>query len=388
MKTFGQGAKIHFSPFGRSIFISLRRDVAILGSNTVSVMCKIEQVTSRMASIGLHLPHEQGAWRNILSTCISMGLNARSPQEQLSLLNDLKRGLRLKLRGVPQPEPFLSEFPNNPPDSLISSAYSEDDPPTSVPQVQPDGVNKDLVLRKSSKLLKATAVDAVASQANPQQALAGMMHQFMVTMMHSLGGGGQSAGSEIPSLQILAPQTKAKQATKATEVQRQATPQAALADAAQNDQVTQAALPTQQADQQKEQQATASPFTLPKVPSTTMEPEEQAALVEQAMRNREANKKAAGKAKAKAKSKAKAKAKSLNTKPGPKCKATAKSVAKATAKPEARQKSTGKVIQKIEVGGKTFSEACRRKYYPEGCSKCRWTAGCTPSCFKDRKVRS
>ena len=136
LKTFGQGAKIHFSVFGRSIFISLRRDVAILGSNTVSVMCKIEQVTSKMASIGLHLPHEQGAWRNILSTCISMGLNARSPQEQLSLLNDLKRGLRLKLRGVPQPEPFLT-----------------DDPPRSVPQVQPDG--EDPVLRKSSKLLKA-----------------------------------------------------------------------------------------------------------------------------------------------------------------------------------------------------------------------------------------
>ena len=170
----------------------------------------------------------------------------------------------------------------------------------------------------------------------------------------------------------LAPQTKAKQATKATEVQRQATPQTALADAAQNDQVTQAALPTQQADQQKEQQATASPFTLPKVPSTTMEPEEQ---VEQAMRNRESNKKAAGKAKAKAKSKAKAKAKSLNTKTGPKCKAKAKSVAKATAKPEARQKSAGKVIQKIKVDGKTFLEAYRRKYYPEGCSKCRWTGG-------------
>ena len=91
------------------------------------------------------------------------------------------------------------------------------------------------------------------------------------------------------------------------------------------------------------------------------------------------------KGKAKAKAKGKAKAKSA---PKPIPKASPKAKAKAKASPKASPKAQAEPGQKIyaDKSGQHITEAKRHRMYPQGCNRCRQVAGCTPSCWKKRKV--
>ena len=85
--------------------------------------------------------------------------------------------------------------------------------------------------------------------------------------------------------------------------------------------------------------------------------------------------KAQGKAKAKAKGKAKAKAKTCG-----------KAKAKASAKPKAKASAKAKAAGSVKPKGREYYKAMPRHkrilLRPDGCGKCRWMAGCSPSCFE------
>ena len=105
------------------------------------------------------------------------------------------------------------------------------------------------------------------------------------------------------------------------------------------------------------------------------------------------NTKSKTKAEAKAKSAAKANPKALHkAKASPK--AMPKGKAKAKASPKAPPKAQGVPMAAANPGkkpyvdkfGKPINDQVRHHMFPEGCLKCRQVAGCTPSCWKKRRV--
>lgn len=324
------------------------RDRAVIGSSTVPLAAKIDQIVTRMLAIGLHLPQEEGGWKPIMAAAMSAGLEAGPPAKQLMLLNELKRNLKLKLRGAASPTEFIAEFPAQVPEHLVMAAYDKDDPPCD----GGDSLNtsNELVLRRSSKLLKKEPHElALGTSNSPVSQSQCFMHAFMRVLgefqKHPSQNGEEST---IPSLQIFAPNDPAEESSAASAMPGPA--------------------PTLQPASAQPPGAPAQPLTLPQPALPPMDPTEQAALVERALKDRAADKKAAAKAKPKAKGKAKAKA-----------------VSKATAKSKSASKK-GRTITDITVDGRFIPAEIRKKRFSKGCSKCRYTTGCTPSCFMNRHL--
>lgn len=289
--------------------------------------------------------------------------------------------LKLRLRSLPATD-LLPEFPAHVPESVLAT-YDADDPPAGQGLQETSGATP-LALRRTSKLIKSQdpSQELATNQNNPAQ----FMSCFLKFMASMQGG----VAEEIPSLQIFAPKSKAPKALPNTAADNPAPPS------------SQAALPTLPAST-----SLASTSTSPTPQSTTapsdsdsqektllslppalpaMDPAEQAAMVTQALKEREAAKKAdkktapASKAKAKAKGKAKAKAKG-QAKAAP----VAKTHAKAS-QPPRRQTKKNRTITDLTVDGRFIPACVRKKRFATGCGKCRYVAGCTPSCFRGRTL--
>ena len=211
-------------------FLSVK-DMTCLRDEGIPTSVKIDTIVSRMLNLHLHLPTEPTV-KAIVSAGIAAGLVCNSAVDSLTLVREIKRRLKLNLKGKPQPPMHLVEYPASP--ALLPSwieAYQPDDQPTQERLNESDvqNLSSSIALRCSSKLLRPQNQLALAApsqpsqpsssssaQATPQTMMMQMFSQFgqfMQQQMHQQVHQQQPAGNI--NLQIYGPKRTSFGATPA-----------------------------------------------------------------------------------------------------------------------------------------------------------------------------
>ena len=301
------------------------RDRAVLADGRTPILSKAETVVSRLIALRLCLPSEM-AWRQIVGASLAAGLPCESAASSFHMLGEMKRILKQKVRGTQQGSEMLKDYPANPdlPGWLLSEAYLPDDQPLDPELVDEACVaarSNQVALRRTSKRLRATESGTGMDLALTTPQGGGQFINFMGQFMHFM---------QQQQQQQQAPQTQ----------QHPSSSSAYLSNlkifALRDTKIAARHVPEQ--DNMETPSPRTKPFTAGSSEGESMS--ERATVMEEALKQREAEKKAAG----------------------PKAKAKAK--AAATAKAKAKAKSA--------------------KFFSGGCGKCRRTPGCFPSCFKYR----
>lgn len=385
-------------------FLSVK-DMTCLRDEGIPTSVKIDTIVSRMLNLHLHLPTEPTV-KAIVSAGIAAGLVCNSAVDSLTLVREIKRRLKLNLKGKPQPPMHLVEYPASP--ALLPSwieAYQPDDQPTQERLNESDvqNLSSSIALRCSSKLLRPQNQLALAApsqpsqpsssssaQATPQTMMMQMFSQFgqfMQQQMHQQVHQQQPAGNI--NLQIYGPKRTSFGATPAGATTVASPTTVVAAPVAQSTPERQPALQNAIPNESQDtQQSEASPHQVEKVDKALqlpdlpeLPPPDQMEVIAAAAKKRtDANKENAKATKPKAKAKGKAKAKS---------KAKAKAKSKAMAKPDVSENDK----KATDHGNKAKAKAKAQAVVPKQKAKAKAKANpkakakamaCLPSSRRNR----
>ena len=395
------------------------KDIQILGGESNNTL-KLECLASRCSRLRLVCPSEPSV-RAILAAGVAHGANLGSHSESYAHSVTFKKILKQKVKQVSRQGTHLLHYPGSIdelPAELRSQAYDADDPPCPIEKLSPANVHKassELVIRGSDRRVRGCGMGGGGSMmqlqqpfSNPMQFGMGMMPDPSsgMTMMGWIRGmqamqqmmqqqqnpegmlqnlqlfkpaGSQSSGSgQVPQpASALATGGAAMQAStlstgQVAEPSTSATAQVAQSSASKSGQVVPAS------------GTEVAPGQAPTTKTVQLELDEDDAVLDQATKVSDAldNKKGestrtsksfkqeGNQAKSKGKGQGKGKGKGKGKKLG--------------------KAGNGKVLKKPSAKAPAPGT---REYYaalplkkklelrPSGCSKCRWSPGCRPSCY-------
>ena len=385
------------------------KDIEVLRSD-VTLMAKLDVLASRCLSIHLVLPTES-SYRVIIGAGQAVGSLAKGEQELHSVVVDFKKVLKRKTKDFDRKTPLINDFPLQPdglPAGIRQAAYQDDPPHSGLVEAHAvQQANNSLILRGSDKRIRDQKMSQTGfsgqfmqqgfgglggnMQAMIPGTMLGMMQLCQNMMQRQLQG-----DQQLPGLQVFGQGRAASAAS---------TQQQALVDAQPTTSPSRASAPasTPPASTPASTPASNSPMKCDKSQPFQVDLEEEilanAAAVSDALDEKKNKKKDGAKTSESFRTnnqKPKTEQNKAKSGKGTSGKGTAKTTAKSESKPGNKQKGKGKGKAKAKAKAKSkgkgkgmpvalvkckLSMSKRLELRPNGCSRCRWKRGCTPSCL-------